>query len=26
MNGDGGPELLKKLIIGDTPLNRLLSL
>ena len=25
MNGDGGPDLLKKLIIGDTTLNRLLS-
>jgi CubicO group peptidase (beta-lactamase class C family) len=25
MNGDGGPELLKKLIVGDTTLNRLLT-
>jgi len=25
MNGDGGMELLKNLIIGDTPLNQLLD-
>jgi hypothetical protein len=24
-NGDGGMELLKKLIVGDTPLNQLLD-
>jgi hypothetical protein len=25
MNGDGGLELLKKLIVGDTILNRLIA-